>query len=558
MNILSTPLDHPVKSLCIIYTIRTLSLLLLAYYTTYLFPSFSPLGYDTSSTHITEPGEYTPTQTASFLNAPVITDSVERLAVALTRWDAIYFASIARLGHRWEQEWAFGVGQSYLLQGYQWIYSLILNAEVAPRSQILFFSICSCASHLASAILLYHLSVLVLRTAQPVGPGVERESIPRLVAFIAAALHVLSPAGIFLIAPYNEPIFSLLSFLGYWLYSYAIKNATDDGQYLAGNLQDGSVISPEANITMLKKVKTEANDLLLAVDLKKPEYAKEREEAQKALDQINVKIEQLSGQLNIFYSRKVNLKNELALVVSGFLFGISSLFRSNGIINGILFALDALRYIRELSVGVNVYPNFRLLTATGVGGLLVGLPTVWRQYQGWLEYCTIPTPTKREWCAKSLPSIYSFVQSHYWGVGFLKYWTPGNIPLFLLAAPMLGILLKTFFDIRAISTPEAHRHLYAVQLYRTNRNLLFRLALPQLVLAILAITNYHVQIITRLSSGLPIWYLVMAAALTERSNEKSKNFVSEKSLTWSRPMLRFFLGYQVIQAVLYGGFLPPA
>ncbi|KAK6526391.1 ER membrane glycoprotein subunit of the GPI transamidase complex-like protein [Orbilia ellipsospora] len=558
MSMLLAPLDHPVKSLSIIYTIRTLSLLLLACYTTYLFPPFSPLGYDTSSTHITEAGEYTPISKGSFLNAPFITDLVERLATALTRWDAIYFASIARFGHRWEQEWAFGVGQSYLLQGYQSIYSLTSNVEVAPQFQILFFSFCSCASHLASAILLYHFSVLVLGTAQPVGPGTERESIPRFVAFVAAALHVLSPAGIFLIAPYNEPIFSLLSFLGYWLYGYAIRNATDDGHYLIGSPQNGLVMSPEANLEVLKKVQTDAEDLLLAVDLKKPEYAKEREEAQNALNQINTKVEQLSSQLNLFYSRKVNLKNEFALVVSGFFFGVSSLFRSNGIINGILFALDALRYIRELSVGVNVYPNLRLLIATGIGGLLVGLPTLWRQYQGWLEYCTISTPIKREWCAKSIPSIYSFVQSHYWGVGFLKYWTPGNIPLFLLAAPMLGILIKTSFDIVTILTPEPHRPLYALRLYRTNRNLLFRLAVPQLVLAILAITNYHVQIITRLSSGLPIWYLVMAAALAERSSEQSKDVVSEKSPNWSRMMLRFFLGYQVVQAVLYGGFLPPA
>ena len=99
------------RSLCIIYVVRTLSLLLLAWGATFLFPSFSPLGYDTSSTHVTRDGN------TIGEGGHIATNFVERLVTALTRWDAIYFASIAKNGHRWEQEWAFGVGQSYLVHG---------------------------------------------------------------------------------------------------------------------------------------------------------------------------------------------------------------------------------------------------------------------------------------------------------------------------------------------------------------------------------------------------------------------------------------------------------
>ena len=39
-----------------------------------------------------------------------------RLAERLVRWDAVYFADIARRGRVWEQEWAFGWGWTRLLQ----------------------------------------------------------------------------------------------------------------------------------------------------------------------------------------------------------------------------------------------------------------------------------------------------------------------------------------------------------------------------------------------------------------------------------------------------------
>lgn len=116
MELLFRPLDHPVRAICALYIIRTLILLLLAWGATYLFPTFSPLGYDTSSTHVTEYGNYNRRDESSN-DTDLLTQLVERLVTALTRWDAIYFASIARRGHIWEQEWAFGVGQSYLLAG---------------------------------------------------------------------------------------------------------------------------------------------------------------------------------------------------------------------------------------------------------------------------------------------------------------------------------------------------------------------------------------------------------------------------------------------------------
>lgn len=52
--------------------------------------------------------------------------------------------------------------------------------------------------------------------------------------------------------------------------------------------------------------------------------------------------------------------------------------------------------------------------------MLICLPVFAFQYAGWRSFC-LGGITKRPWCSKKLPSIYSFVQSHYWGVGLFRY-----------------------------------------------------------------------------------------------------------------------------------------
>lgn len=79
--------------------------------------------------------------------------------------------------------------------------------------------------------------------------------------------------------------------------------------------------------------------------------------------------------------------------------------------------------------------------------------------------------------------------------------------------------------------------------------LLFRLALPQLTLAVLALTSFHVQIITRISSGYPLWYLVLAREITD-SDSKGTRFAK-----WT---VRWMVMYALIQCVLFASFLPPA
>lgn len=115
-----------------------------------------------------------------------------------------------------------------------------------------------------------------------------------------------------------------------------------------------------------------------------------------------------------------------------------------------------------------------------------------------------------------------------------------------------------------------------------------QLAVPQIVLSVLALINFHVQIINRISSGYPIWYLVIAITLTatqqlERGPNTLRPVESRESAsgilgslradtvllatrvtqalekpTMQQWLVRSMIMYAVIQGGLYASFLPPA
>lgn len=82
--------------------------------------------------------------------------------------------------------------------------------------------------------------------------------------------------------------------------------------------------------------------------------------------------------------------------------------------------------------------------------------------------------------------------------------------------------------------------------------MLTRLAIPQGILAVMAFTSYHVQIINRISSGYPLWYWYLVTSAVEYETSALKK---------SRILVVAVYGmvaYALIQGVLFGSFLPPA
>ena len=147
------------------------------------------------------------------------------------------------------------------------------------------------------------------------------------------------------------------------------------------------------------------------------------------------------------------------------------------------------------------------------------------------------------------------------GVGFLQYWTASNIPLFFLATPMLAIMLASgiwaWDPVDAVQNPEKddRKSQKNPQKDRWFTGALVRyLAVPQLMLAILALTTYHVQIVTRLSSGYPIWYWWLASLIMR----DKKVVLFDREWNMAEGVIRWMVIYGLIQAGLFASFLPPA
>ncbi|MCJ1301838.1 ER membrane glycoprotein subunit of the GPI transamidase complex-like protein [Hypocenomyce scalaris] len=244
--------------------------------------------------------------------------------------------------------------------------------------------------------------------------------------------------------------------------------------------------------------------------------------------------------------------------------------RSNGLLSGLIFAYDATWRLGTLYLSAQPFGKLLGVVPTLVAGSLIAVGFVVPQYVAWLEYCTdnSAAETLRPWCKKRVPSIYAWVQSHYWDVGFLRYWTISNIPLFILAAPMLYILAKSAIwgltrrtdskiikpgkrnskidpsNNPGIRTPNGERA----------RQIIVRLAIPQLAVAVMALTGYHVQIITRLASGYPVWYWWLASMMSE--NREVELFGRKWRL--ARVISRWMVLYAILQGGLFASFLPPA
>ncbi|KAG0136017.1 hypothetical protein HOY82DRAFT_119357 [Tuber indicum] len=372
-----------------------------------------------------------PYDTSTSLVLPAPKTLLQTLLQKLTRWDAIYFVKAAQRDYVNEQEWVFGYGFVKAICGVHWALSPALKYMDLPQPY----------DYALSAVLLANLAH-ALSTA--VLYAITREVFPSngKLPIVAAHLHVISPAGLFLSAPYSESLFALLSFSG--LYCYV----------------RGYVI------------------------------------------------------------------------VSGACMFLASMVRSNGLLNGAVFLHDFWRIGWRFVVGVE--RGWRVvgsLAGLGIGGLLVGAGLALPQWLAYGRYCPAGSGAGelRSWCNNTVPSIYFFVQEQYWNVGVFRYWTIPNIPLFLLATPALIVLICS--------------GIWAI--YGGAGPVVRKLAIPQILLAILALLTYHVQIITRLSSGCVVWYWWVACMIC----------ADDARAKW---VVRWMVFYALIQGTLFAGFLPPA
>jgi phosphatidylinositol glycan class V len=83
-----------------------------------------------------------------------------------------------------------------------------------------------------------------------------------------------------------------------------------------------------------------------------------------------------------------------------------------------------------------------------------------------------------------------------------------------------------------------------------SQSAVLRLAIAQGFLTVMTLTSLHVQIINRIASGYPVWYWYLATSAWGSSKALGNRIFATA--------IQAMAMYALIQAVLYGSFLPPA
>lgn len=139
-----------------------------------------------------------------------------------------------------------------------------------------------------------------------------------------------------------------------------------------------------------------------------------------------------------------------------------------------------------------------------------------------------------DWCNSKIPHPYQYVQKKYWNVGPFNYYEWKQLPNFLLALPViLIILIGSQLKARSIArsrSPIDKR--------------LFPYYIQAVMLVVFSSITINVQVVTRLiASSCPALYWIVA-------DESKRKRINEKAIR------SFFLGYFVLGAILYPNFYP--
>ena len=155
-------------------------------------------------------------------------------------------------------------------------------------------------------------------------------------------------------------------------------------------------------------------------------------------------------------------------------FGLSSAVRSNGIMNAGFIVFYFLLLVSQSKVRTIPFLSLKFTLF-----LIISItPFFCFQWYAYQEFChlhnvdlsemlkdfftsknVVISGTKiPQWCHQSLPLSYSAVQSAYWNVGFLRYFQLKQIPNFIIAAPMLSIVIHfTLTYVKAVCMTRSER-----------------------------------------------------------------------------------------------------
>lgn len=436
-----------------------------------------------------------------------IYDKAVKVALGgLIRWDAQYFFHITKYGYSYENTLAFFPFYPLTIRFISQMVIPFVPFLNIDSVIILTYVIFNSVVFVKASLTLYELSALVLNES---------------LAFKSALLYCFNPASIFFVAPYTETLFSFLTFklmLYCWLIykSYMTKGKSEFKQYTL-------CISYISLSTC-----TRSNGLLNVGFIV---YFFLKYHIPKALKFRNT-----------MYKLEYSLKNvniiSFCILVSVTPFILVQMH------NYSLFCNDFKYYLPEFIVRYAKENDFVL-------------PGMHSKY-------------KQSWCDNLVPLAYSYVQEHYWNVGFLKYYQLKQLPNFLLALPIIYIVLKNGYDfftehMNYCLNLGIFRHKFAIsERYAKERPKyvadMFVFVVHCVGLTLFCISFVHIQVTTRmLCSASPVVYWFSAYYFYSHDNSKAlvNTFLFTNTLSREQKLLKYyFLGYLIIGTVLFCNFLP--
>ncbi|KAH3683293.1 hypothetical protein WICPIJ_005763 [Wickerhamomyces pijperi] len=213
------------------------------------------------------------------------------------------------------------------------------------------------------------------------------------------------------------------------------------------------------------------------------------------------------------YLREISVLNNNkhnTYIISALFASLALWTRSNAVVLGLMYFMDFVRL------------KDQLYRTAFISGFVMFLSIVAYNYLPYSEFCI--TKESRPWCSSTIPSLFTYMQTERWNNGFLKYWTPNNIPNFLFALPTIILLSQA-----------------SLHFIKDGKHLDLGLMAALFTLMIVFFAN--VQIIVRISSFIPITHWFVADEILQK-----------RGYVW----IVYFFVWISVQTVLFAAFLPPA
>lgn len=393
--------------------------------------------------------------------------AVDNIFGGLKRWDAHYFLHIAQYGYTYENCLAFFP-----------LYPLAVRYTAYGLSSL-------CGSFLN-----FHSSLLISATVLNIVMFIKSADVLHKLslkvlrsecrAYKSVLLYCINPASIFFSAPYSETLFAWMSF-------YTMLKCTENETLRFASIDIMS--SLPASLSMI----TRSNGI---VNLGFILYTSFKNVIEKTLPEIMYKYKTLKHRIIL----PVLLLPLLTSCVALFLTVIISIFP--------FLLVQIYNYFKYCLQSDHKLPDFLLNP----------------------EY-VLPGSAESPWCNTSLPFAYSYIQNHYWNVGFLKYYKLKQIPNFLLATPILFLLFYnciSYFvhnlrsslrlglksNIFGYSTKMPYRPKQYSKGFGANDSAMFVYVVHAMFLSIFCLFFVHIQVSTRLlASASPILYWICSGKL---------------------------------------------